>query len=689
MYRSGRNEADSKSVGGSNRPGVRIPPSPPNAKNTHQGVFLHLGMEFAGREENSPVDSFLRRRQRAQRGERARQRSEKSLHLRHLNTIFDKQIVVYVTLWYNKINLGYTAIDWRYNVDNLKKKIIDVLSNSTKPLMAKEIAKKIGNVDKTKINPILYAYPEIFLRNDAFEWRYVNARVSSHSTYSPVETSCSFDEELDKRLKNIYGPAAKFHDGQKEAIVDLLNNKKTIVVQSTGWGKSLVFFLVTKMLRDAKKGPVVIISPLLSLMEDQVSKREVKKQNLKLVFINTTNKDKWPAIYEKIRQNQVDAIMIAPEKLDNPQFLKEMESIIPKVSMFVIDEAHCISDWGHDFRPDYMRILAFVSKLKKDTPILATTATANERVIEDIKSQIVYNTHEEVIIRRGNLDRKNFKIDILDLGTNANKMDWLYKNLPRLCQTNPGIVYCLTRTACNAVTKKLQEHKINADKYHARLTSEEKTNIALRFKNKEIDVLVATNAFGMGIDNDEIGFVIHYHKPANFVDYYQQIGRAGRKPDKVKEAYAIMLKGSRDDKINKRFIDNAFPCENDMLRVLNYIEKHPKKGFREIAAAVLWNKQNSSEEDEDRVKQILTLLSIDGAITKSSDRKYYRTSTPWQYKAVEIEQRKKQRLQELTEFNAFVDSHTCYMKQVRFALCDKTATRCGRCAICKGHHFFE
>ena len=574
-------------------------------------------------------------------------------------------------------------------MNNLKKKIIDVLSKSSKPLMAKEIAKEIGGVDKTKINPILYAYPEEFSKNDSHEWHYVKSNIVSSPTILSTKIDSSLDKDLSERLKKIYGPTAKFHDGQKEAIVDLLNNKKTIVVQSTGWGKSLVFFLVTKILREAKKGPVVIISPLLSLMEDQTTKREVKKQNLQLEFINTTNKDKWPIIYEKIRQNKVDAIMIAPEKLDNPQFLKEIEAIIPTVSMFVIDEAHCIADWGHDFRPDYMRILSFVCKLKKGTPILATTATANERVIEDIKSQIVDNKYEDVIIRRGNLDRQNFKIDILDLGTDARKMDWLYKNLPRLYQKNPGIVYCLTRTACNSVTKKLQEHKINAEKYHARLTDEEKTDIAMRFKNKKIDVLVATNAFGMGIDNDEIGFVIHYHKPANFVDYYQQIGRAGRKPDKVKDAYAIMLKGSRDDNINKRFINNAFPCESDMRRVLTYIENHPKKGFREITAAILWSKNNSSEEDEERVKQILTLLSIDGAIKKGYDRKYTRTSTPWHYKTAEIEQRKQQRLQELAEFNSFASSNTCYMKQVRLALCDKTATKCDRCAICKGHHFFE
>jgi ATP-dependent DNA helicase RecQ len=336
-----------------------------------------------------------------------------------------------------------------------------------------------------------------------------------------------------------------------------------------------------------------------------------------------------------------------------------------------------------------MRILSFVQKLKRGTPVLATTATANDRVIDDIKSQIVNENNDKVVIRRGELDRQNFKIDILELGTDAQKMEWLYNNLPLLYSKHPGIVYCLTRTACNSVTKKLQEHNINAAKYHAHMSDDEKTEIADRFKNKKIDVLVATIAFGMGIDNDEIGFVVHYHKPANFVDYYQQIGRAGRNPAKVKQAYAVMLVGSRDDNINKRFINNAFPSENDMRRVLSYIECHPKKGLREISAAISWENNKPMEENEEKVKQILSLLSIDGAIKKGSDRKYIRTSLSWVYKADEIEQRKKQRLTELEEFNRFVASSQCYMQQVRLALCDQAAKRCDRCANCQGNHFFE
>lgn len=314
---------------------------------------------------------------------------------------------------------------------DLKKKIITVLSSSPKPLMAKEIAKAIGGIDKTKINPILYAYPDEFSKNSSHEWSYALAHKPS---IAPPTKTLPADQKIEKelleRLRKIYGSTAKFQPGQKEAIVDLLNGKKTIVIQKTGWGKSLVYLMTAKILRDNGKGPAIIISPLLSLMDDQAKKDEVSKQKLKIRFINTPNKDHWDEIYDEIRNNEIDVIMIAPEKLDNVKFLKEIESIIPKVSLFVIDEAHCISDWGHDFRPDYMRILKFTKKLAKGTPILATTATANSRVLSDIKEQI----GEDAVVRRGELERKNFYIDILDIGTESAKKEWLVKTLPKLYQ---------------------------------------------------------------------------------------------------------------------------------------------------------------------------------------------------------------------------------------------------------------
>jgi ATP-dependent DNA helicase RecQ len=228
--------------------------------------------------------------------------------------------------------------------------------------------------------------------------------------------------------------------------------------------------------------------------------------------------------------------------------------------------------------------------------------------------------------------------------------------------------------------------------YHARLSDDEKKEIADKFKQKKIDVLVATIAFGMGIDNKEISFVVHYHKPANFVDYYQQIGRAGRNDKVVKCAYAIMLMGTKDDTINRRFIDNAFPSEYDMNRVLRYIELHPKKGLKEIAYAIPFpknSKHDETEADEERIKQILSLLSIDEAISKDSQGKYVRTSTPWTYNAKDINFRREQRLTELKEFNEFTKSRNCYMRQIRTALGESTSETCGRCANCQGHHFFE
>lgn len=554
---------------------------------------------------------------------------------------------------------------------------------------------------------------EIYLTNESY-YRYLcdNSYYISEQTYldiqkrigkstsdkhcaqrkAPVFPKRKFATDITKidllsRLKAIYGPSAKFSDGQEEAIRDLLAGKKTLVVQKTGWGKSLVYFMATKIFREHGNGPAIIISPLLALMEDQAEKKEVKNQGLNVRYINSTpeNKQEWPLIYEEIEQDKVDAIMIAPEKLDNPQFLEMMEDVIPRVSLFVIDEAHCIADWGHDFRPDYMRILDFVSKLTPGTPVLATTATANKRVTKDILSQI----GEDVVIRRGDLERKNFKIDILDLKNDFYKKKWLFKFIPILCEKHPGIVYCLTVKACKRVTKELQERGINAASYYANLPDEEKKEKAQAFKNKEIDVLVATIAFGMGIDNKEIGFVVHFHKPANFVDYYQQIGRAGRDDRLVKEAYAIMLKGDKDDNTNRYFIENAFPEEWEMQRVLRYIEHRPKRGLRTISSDLNWGENGQERYAEDKVKRILSLLSIDGTITKNSRRQYIRTNKMWTYNTKEIASRKQERLDELEEFNAFVESDGCYMYQVRKALGDNTARDCGKCANCEGYYFFK
>ena len=572
-----------------------------------------------------------------------------------------------------------------------KEHVIEILKKAKKPLKAKEIAREIEGVDRHEVNAFLYNNVKTFKKEEGDVWVYIGSKKGFDKEDKSKSKTRKIKEDAPKknyclleRLKKIYGSGAEFHPGQEEAILDLLNGKKTIVVQKTSWGKSLVYFMAIKILREEKKGPAIIVSPLLALMKDQTyGKKEVDNQNLTVEYINSTNKPDWPSIYEKIRKDKVDAIMIAPEKLDNAKFLEEIEKIIPKVSLFVIDEAHCIADWGHDFRPDYMRILGFIKKLKKGTPVLATTATANNRVIEDIKSQI----GNDVIIRRGNLDRYNFKIDILNLETEANKMEWLYKYLPILSAKNPGIVYCLTRRACKAVAQKLKEHNINAEMYHAQMSDEEKNDIAERFKKKKIKVLVATIAYGMGIDNSEIAFVVHYHKPANFVDYYQQIGRAGRSEQKIKDAYAIMLCGNKDDTINKRFIYNAFPSEYDMRRVLSYIEKRPKQGLKRITEAMVDIDEESY--DEDKVKQILSLLSIDGAISKNSSSQYSRTSTIWRYNSVEIEGRRNQRLKELNEFNKFVLSNQCYMRTIRDALLDKDATKCNRCAICKKKHFYE
>lgn len=193
--------------------------------------------------------------------------------------------------------------------------------------------------------------------------------------------------ELLTELKQCYGPNATFREGQEEAIRGVLHGKRTLVVQKTGWGKSLVYFLATKILRKRSDGITLIISPLLVLMNNQID--SVNKLGLHVETINSNNTDRWNEIVEKLNRNEVDALIISPERLSNADFkIMLMERIAAQISLFVVDEAHCISDWGHDFRPDYRRIIDIVNMLSSNVPVLATTATANNRVVNDIKKQL-------------------------------------------------------------------------------------------------------------------------------------------------------------------------------------------------------------------------------------------------------------------------------------------------------------
>lgn len=482
--------------------------------------------------------------------------------------------------------------------------------------------------------------------------------------------------QLQQSLEEIYGPGATFHQDQDKAIAAVLEGKKTLVVQSTGWGKSLVYFLSIKKLREMGKGPAIIISPLIALMRNQIESETVQQTGLVVKEINSENEKEWNSIYTAIKNDEVDAIMIAPEKLNNAKFSTEIKAIIPYISLFVVDEAHCISDWGHDFRVSFRRIVQFVRKLSPKTAILATTATANDRVVRDIKFQL----GKDLEVIRGNMNRENFAIDILRFGNNHGKLLWLERNLPLLTKTGCGIIYCLTVKECKKVAAFLCEKGFNAKAYYARLEPAEKKEIEKEFQQDKIDVLVATIAFGMGVDKKNIAFVVHYQQPAGVIAYYQQIGRAGRSVKAVPVARAIMLVGDDDNETNIYFITHAFPTAENLTKAVDFVTENPGCSRQDMMDEFNWN--------TDKADKIIEYLLVDAYLYRKNSR-YFRTDREWTCDMKRSRIVSGFRWKELREFNRFIDSQDCYMKQIRNSLDDITTERCGKCSNCLGRHFYE
>lgn len=473
-------------------------------------------------------------------------------------------------------------------------------------------------------------------------------------------------DELLIELKKCYGQDAEFREGQAEAVLGILEGKRILVVQKTGWGKSLVYFLGTKILRKRSKMITLIISPLLSLMNNQID--SASKLGLCVKTINSENAEKWDEIKEALNKNEVDALIISPERLSNDDFKSMLvDSLTARIGLFVVDEAHCISDWGHDFRPDYRRIINIINKLPSNIPILATTATANDRVVNDIKQQL----GRDLLISRGSLMRKSLALQVIKLSTKEERLAWLASHINSIVGT--GIIYCLTIGDCKLVHKWLEVNGIPSKEYYAEISAEEKALTVEMFMKNEIKVLVATVAFGMGFDKPDIGFVIHFQKPGNIVAYYQQIGRAGRAIDK---AYAILLCGEEDDEINNYFIDSAFPTEELMTDIVNTIISNP--GIRQSSLEVHINMKKG------KIEKCLDYLLVNGEIYKEKG-KFYKTPRPW---IPDTEKSKKItaiRKEELKQMNDFTRWENCYMKYIADMLDDPYAQKCHNCANCMRH----
>ncbi|MBL1202734.1 MAG: RecQ family ATP-dependent DNA helicase [Nostoc sp. GBBB01] len=462
---------------------------------------------------------------------------------------------------------------------------------------------------------------------------------------------------------------ADFRPGQWEAIEELLQqNSRLLVVQRTGWGKSLVYFLATRLLRDRAAGFTLLISPLLALMRNQIVAAE--RIGIKAKTINSSNTEEWPLVAEQLLAGKVDILLIAPERLSNEEFRQKiLLPVSQRIGLFVVDEAHCISDWGHDFRPDYRRIVRILQALPQNIPVLATTATANNRVVNDIIAQLGSNLH----VSRGNLTRQSLHLQNISIPSPAARMAWLAQQLPNL--SGSGIIYTLTVRDAERVADWLKTQGINAKAYHSNLDNEVRIVLEDELLNNGIKTLVATTALGMGFDKPDLGFVIHYQRPGSVVHYYQQVGRAGRA---VEEAYGILLSGDEDDDITNYFINTAFPPEAHTQQILNALE-NAVEGF---SIPELQQQLNLSQGQIDKVLKLLS-LEFPAPVTKQGS-KWYLTPVSYQPDTDKIEKLTKIRRQEQARMLEYMQSQECLMTFLATELDDPQPKACGKCAVCLG-----
>ncbi len=476
---------------------------------------------------------------------------------------------------------------------------------------------------------------------------------------------------------------ADFRTGQWECIEGILQNKRQLVVQKTGWGKSMVYFLGARLLRDQGKGLTLLVSPLLSLMRNQIE--AAARIAVRAATINSSNTNAWPAIEQRLLRDEIDVLLISPERLGNEDFRQRLlQPVTSRIGLFVVDEAHCISDWGHDFRPDYRRIVRVLQALPPSLPVLATTATANNRVVEDVASQL-----GNVSVVRGPLIRMSLALQNIWLPSPTARMAWLAEHLKNL--PGSGIIYTLTVRDAERVTEWLKINGYDVEAYHSKVGGEEdrdangaggqrREELEQRLLRNEVKALVATVALGMGFDKPDLGFVIHFQRPGSVVHYYQQVGRAGRAVD---NAYGILLGGEEDRDITDYFIRAAFPPQahvEEVLRALNEAEDG-------LSVPMLQKKINLSTG---QIQKTLRLLAVETPSPVAKiETKWHATPVSYQLDHEKIERLCQLRQAEQEVMIEYMRTGECLMKYLGRALDDPTAGDCGKCANCVGRNLAE
>jgi ATP-dependent DNA helicase RecQ len=482
---------------------------------------------------------------------------------------------------------------------------------------------------------------------------------------------------------------ARLRDDQWTAVEALVDaRRRALVVQRTGWGKSAVYFVATGLLRERGAGPTVIVSPLLALMRNQVD--AARRAGIRAETIHSANTEEWDAVRARIGAGEVDVLLVSPERLTHPGFRDEvLPHLAATTGLLVVDEAHCISDWGHDFRPDYRRIGTLLGDLRPGTPVLATTATANARVTADVAEQLRAGHDGDVLVLRGTLDRESLRLAVLELPDQAARLAWLATTLPLL--PGSGIVYCLTVAAAEQVAAHLRAAGITVRSYTGRTEPAERSASEEDLLANRVKALVATSALGMGFDKPDLGFVVHLGAPASPISYYQQVGRAGRATER---AEVVLLPGREDRAVWDWFAAMSFPAQDQVRATLDALAA----ADRPLSTAAL---EPRVDLRRSRLELLLKVLDVDGAVRRVPGG-WTATGSPWVYDADRYERVRAARAAEERLMTEYVATRGCRMAFLRAVLDDPELDdpelddpgpddpgpdgtwRCGRCDRCTG-----
>ncbi len=470
------------------------------------------------------------------------------------------------------------------------------------------------------------------------------------------------------------GPQARLREDQATAVAALCTEgARVLVVQATGWGKSAVYWAATAVRRSEGAGPTLVVSPLLSLMRDQVA--AASRAGLRAATLNSANVEDWDSVEADLRAGDVDVLLVSPERLANPGFGRRvLDGLAGRLGLLVIDEAHAVSDWGHDFRPDYRRVSDVLQRLNPATPVLATTATANARVTEDVARQIG-ELGEATLVLRGRLARASLELSVVPRLSPLERYAWVVDHLPRL--PGSGIVYALTVADAErlaAAVRDVHGDGVPVAAYTGQLDAATRHELEDALRDNRVKALVATSALGMGYDKPDLGFVVHVGAPPSPVAYYQQVGRAGRA---IEQASAVLLPSDADAGVWEYFATSTIPVPEQVRRVLDVLDRSPEEPQSVVAV------EAQSGVRRGRVELMLKQLAVDGVVERVEDG-WRRTGAEWHHDAAHYDSVVATRRREADIMRAYVRGERCLMELLQESLDDPAAEPCGRCSVCRG-----